>query len=123
MAWWYTTIGFSAPRAPKFLRSSSRTTCAVEPCASQPAPDSALDSVSASGAAANATSSHSDDHGPAVTGHGRGQPGEQCPFVGRLRRLVFEEQRLERRDVHGRFLLAILQIPPGVLNDTRYIPL
>ena len=57
VAWWYTTIGFSAPSDAKFLRSSSRTTCAIDPCASQPAPDSALDSVSASGAAANATTS------------------------------------------------------------------
>ncbi len=58
VAWWYTTIGFSAPSDAKSLRSSSRTTCAMEPCASQPAPESALESVSASGAAAKATSNH-----------------------------------------------------------------
>ena len=58
VAWWYTTIGFSAPRDAKSRRSSSRTCCAIEPCASHPAPDNAPDNVSASGAAAKATTSH-----------------------------------------------------------------
>ena len=47
-----TTIAASAPAWGKSRRSSSRTSTAVEPCASQPAPESALVRVRARGAAA-----------------------------------------------------------------------
>src|SRR5262245_56836731 len=53
----YTTTGFSAPSAGKSRRSSSRTSCAVDPCASQPAPESAPFNVMASGAAVSVTTS------------------------------------------------------------------
>src|SRR5450759_2687954 len=52
------TTGFSAPSAGKSRRNSSRTCWAVEPWASQPAPESAPFSVSARGAAAKTRTSH-----------------------------------------------------------------
>ena len=81
VSWWMTTTAASAPTCGKSVRSSSRTRWAIEPCASQPAPESAPLTEIASGAAANAAINHSSITGLRRRAEKRPSRANQCSFV------------------------------------------